>query len=119
MQTHDVFINGQGYMLQPGSYRYACGGAEVRRFRTGVGSFDQRLGRAATLPSAADKDASRWAAVGMVPVPLGMGDEPGRLMLGPKEISVFTGVPFDANSRCIVYLGSFYLTIGGTLFRIT
>lgn len=119
VQTHDVIIDGAGYMLLPGSYKYQNTGADVSRFRTGVPAFDQRLGKAVTLPQSADKDALRWTAVGMVPVPIGLGNEPGRLMLGPKELNTVIGAPFDTNSRMIIFAGKVYMTIGGNLFVAT
>jgi hypothetical protein len=119
VQTHDVFVNGQGYMLLLGSYKYESVGAEVSRFSTGVPAFDQRLGRGPTLPQSDDRDGRRWSAVGMVPVPIGLGDEPGRLMLGPKEQNTVAGASFDLNSRIQVYNGVVYISLGVNLFKVT
>ena len=116
-QTHDLMIDGAGYMIVPGSYRYESKGADISPVRTGVPAFDQRLGHQATLPSAADRDAVRWQAVGMLPVPSGLGDGLGRLMLAPGEVSAAGGsVAFDANARGIVYNGTLFVSCGNLLY---
>lgn len=117
-QSHDVMIDGAGYMIVPGSYRYASTGADLTAVRTGVPSFGQPL--AAGGPVEMDRDAARWRALGMMPIPVGLGDGGGRLVLGPKELAVVLGlgVNFDGNSRAIIYNGVVYFTAGANLFKL-
>src|SRR5258708_838965 len=119
MQTHDVMIDGAGYMLVPGTYRYENTGANLRAMRTGVPSFEQGLAANAVGPVVVDRDATRWTAYGMLPVPVGLGDESGRLILAPAEQTVSLGAAFDTNARGIVFGGVFYLSLAQNLYKIT
>lgn len=119
-QTHDVMIDGAGYMLVPGTYRYGATGADVKRVRTGVGSFGQQLAKGLEGGQVVDKDALRWTAVGMMPVPIGLGDEAGRLALAPNEVTLNAGLgaAWDLNSHGIVYNGKVYVSLGPYLFSV-
>jgi hypothetical protein len=120
-QTHDVMLDGAGYMLVPGSYGYEVQGAAVQAVRAGVPSFAQAYGSGDLVPTVIDRDAARWTTVGMQPVPPGIGDEPGRLILTAGEIAPTLGgvaLNFDANSQFCVYGGEVYFTVGQYLFRV-
>ncbi len=120
-QTHDVLIDGAGYMLVPGTYMYKSTGAAVTPVRTGVPSFEQRLAVSNLAPVVVDRDATRWRAVGMMPVPVGLGDEDGRLILAPRELTgtVATAANFDAQSIGIVYKNRLFFTVGARLYEST
>lgn len=119
-QTHDVMIDGAGYMLVPGSYRYEQKGADLVPVRAGVGSFETALGIGTGGPDVIDRDAVRWNTVGMMPVPIGLGNEAGRLLLAPAETPLNTGLSgtWDGNSRGIVYNGKVYVTVGAFLLSV-
>lgn len=119
-QTHDIMLDGAGYMLVPGSYGYAVAGAAVAPVRAGVPSFAQAYARSQRSAIVVDSDDARWTTVGMQPVPLGIGDEPGRLIVAPGEIAPTLGgvSPFDANSQAVIYGGEVYFSQGSTLYKI-
>ncbi len=118
-QTHDIILDGAGYMIVPGSYSYAVAGAAAATVRAGVPSFAQAYAaqRAAIV---ADRDAARWASIGLRPIPLGLGDEPGRLILTAGETAPTLGGinPFDANSQAIIYGGEVYFSQAQFLYKV-
>lgn len=117
-QTHDIILDGAGYMIVPGSYAYAVAGATAAPVRAGVPSFAQAYAAQRTAV-VADRDAARWTTVGLRPIPLGLGDEPGRLILAAGEVFPTLGVsPFDANAQAIIYGGEVYFSQGPYLNRI-
>jgi hypothetical protein len=119
-QLYDIVLDGAGYMLVPGTYEYRAEGAAVTPVRAGVPSFAQAYARAQHSPAVADRDDARWTAVGMRPAPLGLGTEPGRLLLAASEAApTLAGVsPFDANSQAIVYGGEVYFSQGASLYKV-
>src|SRR4051794_35275496 len=96
-QTHDVILSGVGYMIVPGTYDYKQEGAAVEKIRTGVSLFASDPAPSADGRTILDKDAVRWAAVGMMPVPSGVGLRQGPLVLGPKEQQLNVAVTTGAN----------------------
>jgi len=118
-QTHDIILDGAGYMIVPGSYSYAVAGAAAATVRAGVPSFAQAYAaqRAATV---VNRDAARWTSVGLRPVPLGLGDEPGRLILTAGETAPTLGGinPFDTNSQAIIYGGEVYFSQAQSLYKV-
>ena len=71
-QTHDIMLDGAGYMIVPGSYSYAVAGAQAAAVRAGVPSFAQAYASGQRTPAVIDRDTARWTAVGMQPVPAGL-----------------------------------------------
>lgn len=120
-QTHDIILDGAGYMIVPGSYSYAVAGAAVAPIRAGVPSFAQAYAAAGRVPVAVDRDAARWTTIGLRPTPLGMGDDVGRLILTAGETAqTLAGVPvFDANSQAVIYQGAVYFSSGAFLYKVT
>ena len=120
-QSHDILLDGAGYMLLPGTYSYRAAGAETAPVRAGVPSFAQAYARAAAGPAVVDRDEARWAAVGMRPVPLGLGNEPGRLILAAGEIAAMLGGvnPFDGNTQAMLYDGEVYFSQAQFLYKVT
>lgn len=120
-QTYDIVLDGAGYMLVLGAYEYRVEGAEATPVRAGVPSFAQAYARAQHAPAVVDRDEARWTAVGMRPAPLGLGTEPGRLILTAGEVAPTLGgvSPFDANSQAILYGGEVYFSLGASLYRVT
>jgi hypothetical protein len=118
-QTHDIILDGSGYMIVPGSYSYAAAGAQAAPVRAGVPSFARAYAASQHAPTVIDQDAARWTAVGLRPIPLGLGDEPGRLILAPGEVFPTLGVSaFDANSQAIIYSGEVYFSQAQFLYKI-
>ncbi len=119
-QTHDIILDGAGYMIAPGSYAYAVAGAAVAPVRAGVPSFAQAYAASRRLPVVVDRDAARWTTVGLRPVPLGLGDEPGRLILAAGETAPTLGGvnPFDANAQAIIYGGEVYFSQAQFLYKV-
>ncbi len=118
-QTHDILLDGVGYMIVPGSYAYAVAGAQAVAVRAGIPSFAQAYAGSQRSPAVIDRDAARWAAIGMRPVPGGLGDEPGRLILAAGEVAPTLGVSaFDANSQAIIYGGEVYFSQGSSLYKV-
>ena len=120
-QTHDIILDGAGYMIVPGSYAYAVAGAAVAPVRAGVPSFAQAYAASRRVPVVVDRDAARWSAVGMQSVPVGIGDEPGRLILTAGEVyPTLVGInPFDVNAQAVIYGGEVYFSNGPSLLKIT
>lgn len=120
-QSHDISLDGAGYMLLPGTYAYRAAGAAAAPVRAGVPSFAQAYARAANAPAVVDRDEARWVATGMRPLPLGLGNEPGRLVLTAGEIAATLGGvnPFDANSQAIIYGGEVYFAQAQFLYKVT
>ncbi len=119
-QTHDVMLNGMGYMLVPGSYEYQQGGAEIAEVRTGVNSFATEIATG-DGPAVADRDGVRWVGVGMMAGASGLGDGAGRMILGPAELTVNTGsgANFDADSCLCIYQGVVYFSAQQFLYKVT
>lgn len=118
-QTHDIILDGAGYMIVPGSYAYAVAGAQAASVRAGVPSFARAYAAAQHSPTVVDQDAARWTAVGLRPIPLGLGDEPGRLILAAGEVFPTLGVSaFDANSQAAIYGGEVYFSQAQFLYKV-
>ncbi|MCA1670576.1 MAG: hypothetical protein LC793_24985, partial [Thermomicrobia bacterium] len=119
-QTHDIILDGAGYMILPGSYSYAVAGAAVAPVRAGVPSFAQAYAASQRSAVVVDRDAPRWTTVGLRPSPLGLGDEPGRLILTAGETFPTLGSvnPFDANSQAIIYGGEVYFSQAQFLYKV-
>ncbi len=118
-QTHDIILDGAGYMIVPGSYSYAVAGAAAATVQAGVPSFAQAYAAAQRAAIVVDRDAARWTSVGLRPIPLGLGDEPGRLILAAGEVFPTLGVSaFDANSQAVVYGGEVYFSQAQFLYRV-
>ena len=118
-QTHDIMLDGAGYMIVPGSYSYAVAGAQAAAVRAGVPSFAQAYASGQRTPAVIDRDTARWTAVGMQPVPAGFGDEPGRLILAPGEVFPTLAVSaFDSHSQAVIYSGEVYFSQGSSLYRV-
>nr|MDQ6909090.1 hypothetical protein [Chloroflexota bacterium] len=117
-QTHDIILDGAGYMIVPGSYSYAVAGAATAPVRAGVPSFAQAYA-AQRSGSVVDRDVARWTSVGLRPIPLGLGDEPGRLILAAGETAPTLGIgAFDANSQAIIYGGEVYFSQAQFLYKV-
>ncbi len=117
-QTHDIILDGTGYMIVPGSYSYAMAGAATAPVRAGVPSFAQAYA-AQRSGSVVDRDAARWTSIGLQPIPLGLGDEPGRLILAAGETAPALGIgAFDANSQAIIYGGEVYFSQAQFLYKV-
>lgn len=119
-QTHDIILDGAGYMVVPGSYSYAVAGAAVAPVRAGIPSFAQAYEAARHAPTVVDRDAARWTSVGLRPVPLGIGDEPGRLILASGEVfpTLASINPFDGNSQAAIYGGDVYFSQAQFLYKV-
>lgn len=119
-QTHDIILDGAGYMIVPGSYAYAVAGATVAPVRAGVPSFAQAYAASRRVPVVVDRDAARWMTVGLQPIPVGLGDEPGRLILAAGETApTLAGInPFDTNSQAVIYGGEVYFSQAQFLYKI-
>src|SRR5262245_54532020 len=110
-QMHDVLIDGAGYMLVPGGYTYRQSGAEIEKVRAGVSSFATDPAPGSDGRTVLDRDAVRWAAAGMMPLPSGLGLRPGPLVLAPREQQVSVAgtlgaAVWDMSARGIVYNGT-------------
>jgi hypothetical protein len=118
--THDVQINGNGYMLVPGTYTYKQKGSEAAAFRTGLATFETKLIVGAGGALVVDRDAVRWQAQGLMPVPPGWGNEAGRLVLVPIEVTAASGVAanFDVQMQGSIYQGNYYFSNGANLYKI-
>jgi hypothetical protein len=88
--------------------------------RAGVPSFAQAYAAAQHSPVVVDRDAARWTAVGLRPIPFGLGDEPGRLILTAGEVAATLGGvnPFDGNSQAIIYDGEVYFSQAQFLYKV-
>jgi hypothetical protein len=118
-QTHDIMLDGAGYMIVPGSYSYAVAGAQAAPVRAGIPSFAQAYAAGQHSATVIDRDMTRWTAVGMRPAPIGLGDEPGRLILAPGEVFPTLGVSaFDSNSQAVIYGGEVYFSQGASLYKV-
>lgn len=110
-QTHDILLNGAGYMLVPGSYQYAAQGAAVSPGRAGIRAWDAPPG---------EDDGTRWQATGFLPTPVGFGARRG-LLLGPALQTAATSMGAATATNChgTIYHGTVYLSLGANLYAVT
>ena len=112
METHDITLGTQGYMVAPGSYRRGAEGGSpatrrvVQRDWAGGGS----------QPYQADADRF-WSSLGLLPA--SPGDvQAGGVGPGPKETSTtVSGLHPTARRHAVLHGGRAYFATGGALYR--
>lgn len=108
METHDIILGGQGYMVAPNSYRRSAEGHSPAPQR-----LVQRAWSGGSLqPLQADADRF-WSSLGLLPASAEGGIGPG-----PQETSfTIAGLHLTARRHAALHGGRPYFATGGGLYR--
>ncbi len=111
MQTHDILLDGAGYMLVPGSYRYEAQGAAIAPVAAHITDWH-------APPDGTD--TTRWRATGFIPAPTGFGARRG-IVLAPAMQIAATTIPITTatNCRACLYHGTVYFAVNDKLYAVT
>lgn len=111
MESHDITLGTQGYMVAPGSYRRSVesGSPTTRR-------IVQRAWSGGGLQPLQADDDRFWSSLGLLPASVGLGG--GGVGPGPKETSLtLPGLHASARRHATLHGGRPYFGAGGALYR--
>jgi hypothetical protein len=108
METHDILLGGQGYMVAPGSYRRGAEGGSPATRRV-----VQRAWSGGGLQPLQAGDDRFWSSLGLLPASSEGGVGPG-----PKETAfAIAGLHPTARRHAALHGGRPYFATGGGLYR--
>jgi hypothetical protein len=108
METHDIMLGGQGYMVAPGSYRRSAEGASPATRRV----VQRAWSGGGLQPLQADDDRF-WSSLRLLPRSFEAGIGPG-----PQEAGfTIPGLHLTARRHAVLHGGRPYFAAGGGLYR--